>query len=166
MCLPLAPVLAVVGAVTSAVSVISEIKAANYQNKAISDQLQNSYHQIADQQAAENNDRSRAARKEQGRIAVAAGEAGLQLSSGSIEGLLMDSTMQRQLSSERTGLNADNMRQQARDEANKYYSQVQQPSVVGAGLRVASGTIGGYSSGLQLQIARSNLRWAFGNRRT
>ena len=151
MCDPVT--LAVTAMATTAASVVSQISAANAQNKAISQQVAQSYQQVNNQQAAEENDRMRAARKEQARIKVAAGESGLQLG-GSIEQLLLDNQMSTGLANERSALNADNQRQSIQAEANKMHSQVQKPTLLGAGLQIATAGLGGYAQGSSLQLAR------------
>jgi hypothetical protein len=139
---------------STAASVVSQVSAANAQNKAIEAQTQQSYEQIAKQQGAEETDRARAARKEQARIKVAAGESGLQLG-GSIEQLLMDSQMSTGLANERTSLNADNARASTGAEANRMFSQVQKPTLLGAGLQIGMAGLGGFASGTSLQLARA-----------
>jgi len=105
--------LAVVGTATQ---VIGEIQSAKQQTRAIDQQLATQQQQIASQQVAELNDRQRQARREQARIKVAAGQAGLNIS-GSVTDLLNDSVMQNALAAERTNTNADNQ-QKAADAAS------------------------------------------------
>lgn len=144
--------IAVAGAATS---VIGEIQSAKIQNKAISDQLAQQQQEILTAQTAELNERQRIARKEQARIKVAAGESGLNIS-GSIEAMLNDSLMQNSLATERTKLNAESQQRAAASEANSMYSRVQSPTVLGAGLRIATAGAQGYYSGKSMQIQRSN----------
>jgi hypothetical protein len=155
MCNP-AIALAVISAATTAVSVVSEVKAANRQNKAIAEQYAAQTEEIRSQEGAAINDRLRAARKEQGRVRVAAGEAGLQLT-GSVASLLQDSTMQTALYDERVRANAGARIDAATAEANSMYSQVQKPTILGAGLRVAGSAIKGYVGGAVLGAKAGSL---------
>jgi hypothetical protein len=144
----------VLSVVTTAVQVVGEIKAAKAQNKAIQNQFEQQQEQISVAETTEINDRQRAARREQARIKVAAGEAGLNIG-GSIESLLMDSLMQNTLHTERTKLNADTQREASAAEANAMFSRVQKPTVLGAGLRIATAGVQGYYAGKSLQISRA-----------
>lgn len=139
---------------TTAVSVVSEIQAAKAQNKAIAAQFEQQQKEIGQKQVAELNDRARQARKEQARIRVAAGEAGLQLG-GSIDGLLMDSLTQNSLANERINLNTETQRNASVAEANSMYSRVQQPTILGAGLRIATAGAQGYAAGKGMQAAKT-----------
>lgn len=153
MCLPAAAMAALAVASTAA-SVIGETQAAQAQNKAIRQQLQLGEQQVATQVQAEENNRARQARVEQGRMMVAAGEAGLQLSSGSVENMLLDSQMQQLQANDAIKTNGEHQDQNLVSEANRYYSQVQQPSVIGAGLRLVSSGITAYSSASQAAPAK------------
>ncbi len=106
--------IAVVGAATET---IGQMQSAKAQQKAIDAQLATTQQEIRVAQTAELNERQRVARKEQARIKVAAGEAGLNIG-GSVEALLKDSLMQNQLSAERTNLNAESQQRAAAAEAN------------------------------------------------
>jgi len=151
MCHPLA--YAALAVTTTAASVVSEVKAAKRQNAVIEQQLTTAIKEVKEQEAAEINDRLREARREQGRIRVAAGEAGLQLG-GSVAALLQDSTMQAALYEDRVKQNARHKTDALIAEANSAYSRVQQPTVFGAGLRIASAGVQGYLTGKNLQISR------------
>lgn len=139
---------------SEALNVLSQANAAKAQNKAISRQTQDAYNQIAVQQTAETNDRLRATRKEQARMRVAAGEAGLQLSSRSLEQMLLDSQMQTGLAMERSSLNADNQRSSVAAQANSMYSNVDNPSLLGSGLRIATAAYSGFQYGRGLELSR------------
>lgn len=152
MCDPISMTIAAVA--TTAVSVVSEIQAAKAQNKAIAAQFEQQQKEIGQKQVAELNDRARQARKEQARIRVAAGEAGLQLG-GSIDGLLMDSLTQNSLANERINLNTETQRNASVAEANSMYSRVQQPTILGAGLRIATAGAQGYAAGKGMQAAKT-----------
>jgi hypothetical protein len=146
--------MAALAVASTAVSVISEVQSAQAQNKAIGAELRQGYQQVAEQQASQMNDRAREARKEHGRMMVAAGEAGLQLSSGSVEAMLLDSEMQKQLADANIRTNAEHQDQNLTGEANRMYSQVQQPSIIGAGLRLVSSGVSGYAAGRSAVLAR------------
>ncbi len=145
--------MAAVAITSTAASIYTSNKAASAANKAIAAQLANTETEINKAETAEINDRMRAARKEQARIKVAAGEAGLQLG-GSIELLLKDSLMQSQLSQERTRMNAQSQREAARAEANSMYSRNPKQTALGAGLQLASAGVNGWASGQSMQISR------------
>jgi hypothetical protein len=152
MCEP--TTLAIIGAASAAASVVTQIQTAQAQNKAIGQQLQTTYNENALASAAEQNERLRAARKEQSRIKVAAGESGLQLG-GSIEQMLMDSQMQTAMANQRTVTNTELADNSAAAQANSQYSQVSEPTLLGAGLQIANGGFSGYTQGTSLQLSRS-----------
>lgn len=145
MCDPVT--LAVVSVISTAATIATEVQSAQAQNKSIGRQLDQQQAQVETQQVSAMNDRAREARKEQGRMQVAAGESGLQLSSGSVESQLLDSAMQQKQADAAIGVNADNQRQANVSEANRLYSDVHQPSIVGAGLRLVSAGVSGYAQG-------------------
>ncbi|QOC54136.1 virion core protein, T7 gp14 family [Caulobacter vibrioides] len=155
MCDPVT--MAVAAVVSTATSLITEVQSAKAQKRAIADQLTNQEAEINAATTAEMNDRARAARREQARIKVAAGESGVQLGSGSMEALLLDSVTQQQLADERGSMNNDTQLRAARSEANSMYSRVSQPSLLGAGLRLGTAGVQGYASGANLQIARKGI---------
>lgn len=140
---------------STAASIVSETRAAKAQERAIYDQLAVAETEINDKASAEVNDRLREARREQGRIRVAAGEAGLRLS-GSVGLLLQDSLMQAGLANERTLGNREREIDAAYAEANSMLSRNERPTLLGAGLRLASAGLQGYSMGQSLQINRTN----------
>jgi hypothetical protein len=152
MCDPIS--MTVLAVTTAAAGVVAQVQSAKYQQQAIDAQLAEMNQQIDTRETAELNERLRIQRKEQARIKVAAGEAGLQIGSPGIESLLMDSLMQTQLSAERTSLNTDMDRNKAAAEANAASSRVQGPTPLGAGLQIASAGLNGYAQGRSLKIAR------------
>jgi hypothetical protein len=122
--------------VATGASVIGQNQAAAAQTKAINHQNDVRQHQIDQAATAEINDRLREQRREQGRIAVAAGEAGLSLQSGSVETLLMDSAQQANLANSRSLANRE-----SRKLASAADAQAQIPShatALGAGIQIAS----------------------------
>jgi hypothetical protein len=136
MCLPAAIAIPVVLATAAtAVSVVGQIQSANAANKAIKQQLKAKDKEIDQAAAHEINERLREARREQGRIMVAAGEAGLSTSSGSVEALLEDAAMQASLANQTSLANRESRRDAARAEANA--NMVSKPTLLGAGLQIA-----------------------------
>ena len=154
MCEPFT--MAALAITTTAATIYTQNKAASAAEAAIREQLSVAEREITNQEVAEVNDRLRQARKEQARIKVAAGEAGLQLG-GSIELLLKDSLMQAQLARERIGMNATAQRHNVRAEANSMLSRIQKDTALGAGLKLASAGVSGWSQGQSLQIARDRI---------
>lgn len=138
MCVPLAVAAAVATVATTAVSVVGQMKAAKAQAKAITAQQNQMAEENRLAASAEMFERDRAARREQARIRTAAGEAGLSLSSGSVENLLLDSLMQNDLSNDRSLANMESRIAAGDAEANSMRSQVQSPTLLGAGIQIAA----------------------------
>ncbi len=69
--------------------------------------------------------------------------------------LLKDSLMQNQLSAERTNLNAESQQRAAAAEANSMSSRIQSPTILGAGLRIATAGAQGYYGGKSIQLQQS-----------
>lgn len=137
--------LAVVSTVGTAGSVIAASKNAKAQTRAIRAQHERVAEENRDAASAEMFDQMRAARREQAEIRTAAGEAGLNLNGGSIESLLFDSAMQMELQGSRTIANLES-RQAANDaEAESMLSQVQRPTLLGAGLQIAGAAASGWA---------------------
>lgn len=154
MCDPVSIMVSLAVASTAA-SIVGETKAAKQQTSAIHEQLAEVKTQVDQKAGAEINERQRAARREQGRMKVAAGEAGLQLG-GSIDLLLKDSAMQAGLSEERTLDNRNNDIIAANREATSALSKVESPTILGAGLRIATAGAQGYDRGNTMKINRRN----------
>lgn len=140
---------------STAASLVSQVKSARVQEAAIREQLATSQNEINDKATGAVNERLREARREQARVKVAAGEAGLQLG-GSIDLLLQDITMQAGLSTERIKQNRDNEMANVNAEANSMLSRVERPTLLGAGLQLATAGMNGYSTGTTLKINRRN----------
>lgn len=155
MCDPITATVVALSVVSTASSIVAETRAAKRQEAAIREQLAVSEQEINDKASGEINERLREARREQARIKVAAGEAGLQLG-GSIDLLLQDSMMQAGLANARTLNNSSRELANVRAEANSMMSRVEKPTVLGAGLRIATAGLQGYSSGTSLKINRQN----------
>ncbi|MFN3573628.1 MAG: hypothetical protein ACK4TR_08885 [Phenylobacterium sp.] len=139
----------------TAANLYADAKSAKAQEAAIREQLAALEAESRETETAEVNDRLRAMRKEQARVRVAAGEAGLQLG-GSIELILKDSLMQAGLSNERSRANANRERVSGRAEANSMLSRVSSPTALGAGLQLTTAGVSGWSSGRRIQISREN----------
>jgi hypothetical protein len=136
MCLPAAIAIPVaLATATAAVSVVGQIQSANNAAKAIEAQYEQRKEQIDEKTSAEISDRLRQARREQGRIMVAAGESGVNTASPVIQGLLTDASMQATLSNQRSLANRESAREAARAEANAMMPS--QPTLLGAGLQIA-----------------------------
>jgi hypothetical protein len=136
MCLPVALAIPIaLAAATTAVGVIGQIQSANAANAAIKAQYKAKEHQVDQAAAQEISDRLRQARRDAGRIMVAAGESGLSLGSGGVEGLLTDAAMQASLSNETSLANRESRLEAARTEANS--AMVNKPTLLGAGIQIA-----------------------------
>lgn len=155
MCDPVS--MTILAVTTTAAGIYTANKAADAQEAAIRDQLANLEEESVKTEVAEVNDRLRAMRKEQGRAKAAAGEAGLQLGSGSIETLLKDSLMQTTLGNAGTHLNAGRERRAGRSEANSMLSRIQKDTALGAGLKLASAGVSGWNAGASIQIKRDQI---------
>lgn len=151
MCDPIT--MTVLAVASTAAGIVGEVKAAKRNTAAVHEQLAEVKNQIDQKTGAEINERQRAARREQGRTKVAAGEAGLQLG-GSIDLLLKDSAMQAGLSEERSLDNRNNDVIAANREATSALSKIESPTILGAGLRIATAGMQGYSSGTSMKINR------------
>ena len=137
--------LAVVSTAQAVGGQIAASKTAKAQQKAINAEHARVAEENRDAASAQMFDQMRAARREQAKIRTAAGESGLGLNSGSIEGLLFDSAMQMELQGSRTMANLES-RQAANDaSAESMMSQVQKPTLLGAGLQVAGAGLSGWS---------------------
>lgn len=153
MCDPItATVLAVA---TTAASVVSQVKTANAQEKALRNQMAAASEENRQVASAELFDQARAARIEQGRVMTAAGEAGLGINSGSIQSLLTDIAMQKTLQGDRTIANMESRHAQNIAEAESAMSAISKPTVLGAGLQIASAGVNAWNSASSLKLQRS-----------
>lgn len=149
--------LAVVSTVGTVGQVVAASKTAKAQEKSIRLQHERVAEENRDAASAEMFDQMRAARREQAKIRTAAGEAGLGLNGGSIEGLLFDSAMQMELQGSRTMANLESRNASNDADAESMLSQIQKPTLLGAGLQVAGAAASGFA-GIQnskLQVKRS-----------
>lgn len=147
MCPPpaIAAALAVVSTIGAVGQAVAQSKSAKAQTRAINAQQALVAEENRDAASAELFDQARAARREQGKIRTAAGEAGLGLNGGSIEGLLFDSAMQMELQGSRTLANLESRQAANNAEAESMLSQVQSPTLLGAGLQVAGVAASGWA---------------------
>lgn len=145
MCDPIT-ISAAIGVVSAAASSVAQIKSAKAQTKAIREQqavVREENRQVA---TAETFDVMRAARREQAKIRTTAGEAGLSLDSGSVEGLLLDSAMQSELARDRVLANLESRHSAATAEASSALSRIQKPTALGVGLNIATAAADGWAS--------------------
>lgn len=135
MCLPAAVLIPVaLAAAGTAASVVGQIQSANAANAAVKQQLAGKNKEIDQAASAEINARLRQARRDMGRIMVAAGESGLSLESGSVKMLEEDAAMQASLSNEQSLANRESRKEAARAEANA--AMTSKPTALGAGLQI------------------------------
>lgn len=140
MCEPVTAAFIVAGASVAATagSVVGQIQTAKAQSRALNDQLAVTNEEDRRQKSVEIFDRMREARREQARIRTAAGEAGLSLSSGSVEALLMDSAFQAQQANERSIANLESRNRANKAEAKVGMSNIVKPTLIGAGLQIGA----------------------------
>jgi hypothetical protein len=141
MCLPVALAIPVaLAAAGTAVSVIGQIQSANNQAAALKAQAAAKNKEIDQQTSAQIDERLREARREQGRIMVAAGESGLNTGSPVVQGLLTDASMQATLSNQESLANRESRRRATIAEANAMMPS--KPTLLGAGLQIAMSAAG------------------------
>ena len=141
MCNPLIAAVAL-AAVSTGVGIVAQNQAASASNKALTAQNELRKQQVDQAATAEINDRLREKRREQGRIMVAAGEAGLSLNSGGVESLLMDSTMQSELANQRSLANRESRKAASDAETNSKYQA--KTTALGAGLQIGLSSASAY----------------------
>jgi hypothetical protein len=139
-------------------SVIGQAQAAKAQTAAIREQQATMREETRQEATGQLFDQMRATRREQARVRAAAGEAGLSLSSGSIEGLLNDSTMQGNLQGERTLANMESKHEANTAEANSQLSRIQSPTLLGAGLQIASSAAEAWSGVSKAKVAKKQAK--------
>lgn len=156
MCEPVT--LAIISGVTmvaqTGMSIATQAATAKAQNKAIADQLAVTNEEARRKATSEIFEDHRAARREQGRIRAAAGEAGLSMSSGSIEMLLFDSAMQAELNYGRSIANQESRTAANVAEANAMYSQVDNINAATAGLQIASAGVNAWTGVTNAKIKK------------
>ena len=136
MCLPAAVLIPIaIAAAATAVSVVGQIQSANNETARIQAQHDAKQKEIDQKAAAEISARLREARREQGRIMVAAGESGLNTASPVVQGLLTDASMQATLSNQESLANRASRKRATTAEANALVPS--RPTLLGAGLQIA-----------------------------
>lgn len=121
---------------TTAVSVVGQIQSANKATARLQAQADTKKHEVDQATSAEINDRLREARREQGRIMVAAGESGINTASPVVQGLLTDASMQATLANQRSLANRESRRKAITADANALVPT--RPAALGAGLQIAA----------------------------
>lgn len=145
MCNPIA--FAVVMAATTAAQVYSEREQGKAQAEMLNQQHHKQVEQINDQAEAEASERARAARRERARIRVSASESGVNLASGSIENLMLDSLFQQNNDITGISANADAAHEASETETRSRLSMIQLPTALGAALRIGASAMSGYAMG-------------------
>lgn len=157
----LAAVAGVMGMAQTAYSISAQAKQAKAQNAAISAQLDITNEEARRKATSELFDASRAARREQGRIRAAAGEAGLALT-GSVDALLFDSAMQAELNYDRSLANLESRTAAHVAGAEASYSTVSNTSALSAGLQLGASALSGWSGIEQAKIEKRRASQAAG----
>lgn len=137
MCDPVTIAMVGLAVVTSTAGIIGQAQSNKAQTKALISAQAVQSEELRKQQTGELFDQDRAARREQARIRTSAGEAGLSLGSGAVEGLLLDSMTQAENSRDRSLANAESRQLASRAETNSALSSIVNPTLLGAGLQVA-----------------------------
>jgi len=160
MCEPISAAIAIASVVGATANVAAQAKSAKAQQKAIEHQQAIAREQTRATAGAELFDQMRATRREQARIRAAAGEAGLSLSSNSIEGLLMDSEQQGQMQGARTLANMESRHAAHTAEAVSMLSHIHKPTALGAGLQIGSAALQGWSGMKNAQLKKTRTKQA------
>lgn len=137
MCDPVTATLVGVAVIGSAMQSVTQIKAANAQQKAINNQLAVNQKEAKDQASSQMFHDLRASNREQARVRAAAGEAGLSTTSGNIDALLNDSQMQLGFKNSTSIANMESRQAANEAEATSMMSRVQKPTALGVGLNMA-----------------------------
>lgn len=134
MCHPAIIGAAVLAGASQAASTIAANQSAKRINHTLQDQNALRKREIDQAATHDINERLREMRREQARIEVAAGGAGLSLSSGSIEALLLDSAMQAELANDTSLANRESRKLASDAEtASRLQSKT---TLLGAGLKI------------------------------
>lgn len=142
MCVPAAVAAALVVGASTAVQIVGANQAASANNRAVNEMNRVRKEEIDKAATAEINQRLREQRREQSRIEVAAGEAGLSLSSGSIEALLMDSSMQAELANDVSVANRESRKKASDAEAQA--NMKSKTTALGAALQIGLASGGAF----------------------
>lgn len=125
--------------------IITETKAAKAQTKALKQQMEVAREETRAEASSELFQSMREARREQGRARAQAGEAGLSLTSGSVEAMLLDSAMQGELRDQTTMANMESRHRANLAEAESMASRIQKPTALGAGLQLGAAAASAFS---------------------
>lgn len=155
MCDPVT-ISAAIAVASAAGGAVAQIKSAKAQTKAINKQQELVREENRQVATAETFDAMRASRREQAKIRTAAGEAGLSLSSGSVEGLLLDSAMQGEMNRDRILANLESRNAAATAETEAALSRIQKPTALGAGLQVANAAAAGWANIDAAKLAKAD----------
>lgn len=147
MCDPVtaAIIVGVTAVASTGAGIAAQAKSAKAQTKAIRAQQGVVAEENRQQASAEIFDQMRAARRDSAKIRTAAGEAGLGLNSGAIDGLLFDTAMQMELQGDRTIANMESRHAANTAEAQSMLSRIQKPTVLGAGIQLAAAGASAFS---------------------
>ena len=154
MCAPIAAVAAGIAVASTAASVVQQSKSAKRQAAALRENLQIAQEESRRVASSELFESMRAARREQGRIRTQAGEAGLALSSGSVEAMLMDAALQGELRGDRTLANMEARNRADVGQAESAASRIAKPTLLGAGLQIGSSALSGWAKIQQDRLMR------------
>jgi len=140
------PVLAVaaISAVTTTVGVVEQAHAAHVQRHNLKIQQQQKSDQIKQRATADLFDVTRAAQRERARIRTASAQSGLNISSNSIESLLLNSQFQEGLNKSRILKNAENSQAASTTSTNVALSRLPNTSALSAGLKIVGNTASTY----------------------
>lgn len=157
MCDPVtaAVVVGVTTLASTAAGIVQTNQMAKRTEKAIKAQAAVAREETRAEATAELFDQMRAARREAGRTKAAAGEAGVNLDSGSIEALLMDSAMQTELKNDRTLANMESRHNQNVAEANAALSRIEKVSPIQAGIQLAAAGASAWSGVQNAKIKKT-----------
>jgi hypothetical protein len=151
-----AVVVGVTSVAKAGADIIQQSKTAKAQTNALNKQMANAREETRREASSELFDSMREARREQGKVRAQAGEAGLSLISGSIEDLLMDSAMQGEMRADRTLANMEARHRANVAEGESMASRIQKPTLLGAGLQMASAGASAWSGVQGAKIQRNN----------
>lgn len=154
MCDPVTAALGVVSVASTIGGQIAASKSAKAQERAIRSQQKLVREETRRKATNELFDQMREMRRQQGKIRSAAGEAGLGLHSGAVEGLLFDTAMQKELQGDRTLANMESRHAANTADAASMLSQIQKPTLLGAGLQVGASALSAYSAASKAKIAK------------
>lgn len=136
-------------AASTLVSTIGANQAASATNRALNEQNAVRKKQIDQAATSEINQRLREMRREQARIQVATGQAGLSLQSGSIEAMLADSAMQAGLANETSLANRESRK--IASDAETAANLQSKTTLLGAGLKIGLSGVNAFAGAKNAQ---------------